>query len=80
MAWTTVKKMEPVRAHVVQLFDGNLRHVHELPPEYRSWMQAAAMMQDVGKYMNHQGHLRHNATYCGELGKYSVSRRSSGRL
>ena len=52
------KKMEPVRAHVVQLFD-ELRHVHELPPEYRLWMQAAAMMQDVGKYMNHQGHHRH---------------------
>jgi exopolyphosphatase/guanosine-5'-triphosphate,3'-diphosphate pyrophosphatase len=52
------KKMEPVRAHVVQLFD-ELQHVHELPAEYRLWMQAAAMMQDVGKYMNHQGHHRH---------------------
>jgi exopolyphosphatase/guanosine-5'-triphosphate,3'-diphosphate pyrophosphatase len=52
------RKMEPVRAHVVQLFD-ELLHVHELPAEYRLWMQAAAMMQDVGKYMNHQGHHRH---------------------
>jgi exopolyphosphatase/guanosine-5'-triphosphate,3'-diphosphate pyrophosphatase len=33
--------------------------VHELPPEYRLWLQAAAMMQDVGKFMNHQGHHRH---------------------
>jgi exopolyphosphatase / guanosine-5'-triphosphate,3'-diphosphate pyrophosphatase len=33
--------------------------VHDLAPEYRLWLQAAAMMQDVGKFMNHQGHHRH---------------------
>jgi exopolyphosphatase/guanosine-5'-triphosphate,3'-diphosphate pyrophosphatase len=49
---------EPEREHSVQLFD-QLQKVHELPPEYRLWLQAAAMMQDVGKYMNHQGHHRH---------------------
>ena len=27
--------------------------------EYRLWLESAAMMQDVGKYMNHQGHHRH---------------------
>jgi exopolyphosphatase/guanosine-5'-triphosphate,3'-diphosphate pyrophosphatase len=53
-----VKKAEPVRQHVVELFDA-LVHVHELPQEYRLWIQAAAMMQDVGKFMNHQGHHRH---------------------
>jgi exopolyphosphatase/guanosine-5'-triphosphate,3'-diphosphate pyrophosphatase len=52
------RKAEPVRQHVVELFDA-LAHVHELPPDYRLWMQAAAMMQDVGKFMNHQGHHRH---------------------
>jgi len=52
------KKVEPVRLHAVQLFDG-LAKVHELPPEYRLWIQAAAMMQEVGKFMNHQGHHRH---------------------
>jgi exopolyphosphatase/guanosine-5'-triphosphate,3'-diphosphate pyrophosphatase len=52
------KKAEPVREHVAQLYDQLLR-VHELPPEYRLWLQAAAMMQDVGKFMNHQGHHRH---------------------
>ncbi len=51
-------KAEPVRAHVVQLFDALLA-VHELPAEYKLWLQAAAMMQDVGKFMNHQGHNRH---------------------
>jgi exopolyphosphatase/guanosine-5'-triphosphate,3'-diphosphate pyrophosphatase len=52
------RKAEPVRQHVVQLYDELLR-VHELPTEYRLWLQSAAMMQDVGKYMNHQGHHRH---------------------
>jgi exopolyphosphatase/guanosine-5'-triphosphate,3'-diphosphate pyrophosphatase len=27
--------------------------------EYKLWVEAAAMMQEVGKYMNHQGHHRH---------------------
>jgi len=40
------------------LFD-QLQPVHELPPEYRLWLEAAAMMQEVGKFMNHQGHHRH---------------------
>lgn len=52
------RKVEPVRAHVVQLFD-TLSAVHELPTEYKLWLEAAAMMQDVGKFMNHQGHNRH---------------------
>jgi exopolyphosphatase/guanosine-5'-triphosphate,3'-diphosphate pyrophosphatase len=52
------RKAEPVRLHVVQLFDA-LEKVHELPAEYRMWLAAAAMMQDVGKFMNHQGHHRH---------------------
>ncbi len=53
-----IKKADPVRQHVVQLYDEMLR-IHELRPEYRLWLAAAAMMQDVGKYMNHQGHHRH---------------------
>jgi len=52
------RKTEPVRQHVVELFDA-LARVHELPEEYRLWLEAAAMMQDVGKFMNHQGHYRH---------------------
>ncbi len=52
------KWAEPERQHSVQLFD-QLQRVHELPPEYRLWLQSAAMMRDVGKYMNHQGHHRH---------------------
>lgn len=53
-----LKNVEPVREHVVQLFD-SLARVHELPEEYKLWLEAAAMMNDVGKFMNHQGHYRH---------------------
>ena len=52
------RKVEPVREHVAQLFD-ELARVHELPEEYRLWLEAAAMMNEVGKFMNHQGHNRH---------------------
>jgi exopolyphosphatase/guanosine-5'-triphosphate,3'-diphosphate pyrophosphatase len=52
------RSVEPVRQHVVELFD-SLARVHELPEEYRLWLESAAMMQDVGKFMNHQGHYRH---------------------
>ena len=49
---------EPVRGHAVQLFR-ELRPVHQLPPEYESWLAAAAMLRDTGKFINHQGHHRH---------------------
>ncbi|QNI36185.1 Ppx/GppA phosphatase family protein [Edaphobacter albus] len=52
------RQVEPVRQHVVELFHALVR-VHELPEEYRLWLESAAMMQDVGKFMNHQGHHRH---------------------
>ena len=52
------RNAEPVREHVVQLFD-QLARVHELPEEYKLWLESAAMMQDAGKFMNHQGHFRH---------------------
>jgi exopolyphosphatase/guanosine-5'-triphosphate,3'-diphosphate pyrophosphatase len=49
---------DPEREHAAQLFD-QLKPAHELPDEYRPWLEAAALMQDVGKFMNHQGHHRH---------------------
>ncbi len=51
-------KAEPVRKQAEALFDG-LEKIHELPEEYRLWLGSAAMMRDVGKFMNHQGHHRH---------------------
>jgi len=52
------KKAEPEREQAAQIFD-QLQRVHELPLDYKLWVEAAAMMQEVGKYMNHQGHHRH---------------------
>ncbi len=53
-----LRQAEPVRAHTVQLFR-ELKSMHELPPEYESWLAAAAMLRDTGKFINHQGHHRH---------------------
>ncbi|HXR37677.1 MAG TPA: Ppx/GppA phosphatase family protein [Terracidiphilus sp.] len=52
------KLAEPVRAHAIQLYR-DLKTLHELPPEYESWLQAAAVLRDTGKFINHQGHHRH---------------------
>jgi exopolyphosphatase / guanosine-5'-triphosphate,3'-diphosphate pyrophosphatase len=52
------KQADAVRQHALQLFR-DLQAVHELPPEYGAWLEAAAMMRDVGKFMNYQGHHRH---------------------
>jgi exopolyphosphatase/guanosine-5'-triphosphate,3'-diphosphate pyrophosphatase len=49
---------EPVRQHAAQLFN-DMRAVHELPAEYQTWLEAAAMLRDIGKFMNYQGHHRH---------------------
>lgn len=52
------KQQEPVVGHASQFFD-DLKKVHQLPPEYKLWLEAAAMMHSVGKFMNYQGHHRH---------------------
>jgi exopolyphosphatase/guanosine-5'-triphosphate,3'-diphosphate pyrophosphatase len=52
------KQAEPVRNHAVQLFR-DLKPLHQLPPEYESWLAAAAFLKDTGKFINHQGHHRH---------------------
>jgi exopolyphosphatase/guanosine-5'-triphosphate,3'-diphosphate pyrophosphatase len=54
-----VRKAEPERAHAGQLFD-QLQRVHQLPYEYKLWLESAVMMNEVGKFMNHQGHHRHS--------------------
>ena len=52
------RQADAVRQHALQLFR-DMQAVHELPREYCSWLEAAAMMRDVGKFMNYQGHHRH---------------------
>lgn len=52
------KRAEPVQSDAAKLFD-QLQRVHGLPPEFKEWLGAAAMMQEAGKFVSHQGHHRH---------------------
>ena len=52
------RQAEPVRVHTLQLFR-ELKSLHALPPEYESWLAAAAILRETGKFINHQGHHRH---------------------
>ena len=47
-----------VRESAMSLFSG-LHSVHRLPPDYREWLSAAAMLYEVGDYLNRNGHHRH---------------------
>ena len=47
-----------VRDSALQLFSA-LKSVHQLPPEYHEWLSAAAMLYEVGDYVNRNGHHRH---------------------
>jgi exopolyphosphatase / guanosine-5'-triphosphate,3'-diphosphate pyrophosphatase len=47
-----------VRESAMFLFSA-LRSVHGLSPEFREWLSAAAMLYEVGDYINRNGHHRH---------------------
>lgn len=47
-----------VRQSAIELFD-SLRRIHQLPFEYREWLSAAAMLYEVGGYLNRNGRHRH---------------------
>lgn len=47
-----------VRQLAVELFQG-LKRVHGLPPEYEEWLGAAAMLHEIGAYINRSGRHRH---------------------
>jgi len=47
-----------VRESATLLFTA-LRSVHRLPAEYHEWLSAAAMLYEVGDYVNRNGHHRH---------------------
>jgi exopolyphosphatase/guanosine-5'-triphosphate,3'-diphosphate pyrophosphatase len=53
-----LRHAEPVRTHALQLYH-SLHALHQLPPEYESWLSAAAMLCNTGKFINYQGHHRH---------------------
>ena len=47
-----------LRESALQLFS-ELRRVHHLPSEYKEWLAAAAMLCEVGDYVNRTGRHRH---------------------
>ncbi|HMJ22837.1 MAG TPA: Ppx/GppA phosphatase family protein [Terriglobales bacterium] len=47
-----------VREAAMYLFK-TLKSVHRLPPEYAEWLSAAAMLYEVGDYVNRNGRHRH---------------------
>src|SRR5438477_329749 len=47
-----------VREAAMHLF-ATLKSVHRLPAEYREWLSAAAMLYEVGDYINRSGRHRH---------------------
>src|SRR3984893_5849710 len=47
-----------VRESALQLFR-TLKSLHRLPPEYAEWLSAAAMLYEVGDYVNRNGRHRH---------------------
>lgn len=47
-----------VRESAMQLFSA-LRALHQLPQEYAEWLSAAAMLYEVGDYVNRNGRHRH---------------------
>jgi exopolyphosphatase/guanosine-5'-triphosphate,3'-diphosphate pyrophosphatase len=53
-----LKMAENVRRLAGQLFT-ELRRMHSLPPEYEGWLSAAAMLHEVGTYINRGGRHRH---------------------
>jgi exopolyphosphatase / guanosine-5'-triphosphate,3'-diphosphate pyrophosphatase len=48
-----------VRQAAVSLFRG-LKSVHRLPTDYEEWLSAAAMLYEVGDYVNRNGRHRHS--------------------
>jgi len=47
-----------IRGFAMQLFH-RLQAVHQLPVQYADWLEAAAMLHEVGAYINRSGRRRH---------------------
>jgi exopolyphosphatase / guanosine-5'-triphosphate,3'-diphosphate pyrophosphatase len=45
--------------NAAELLFSSLRSLHQLPPEYREWLTAAAMLYEVGDFLNRNGRHRH---------------------
>ncbi len=71
-----LKYAERIHGLCMSLFEG-LQRIHQLPSEYKDWLAAAAMLQEVGSYINRSGRRRH-AYYIisnSEIFGYSVYQR-----
>jgi exopolyphosphatase/guanosine-5'-triphosphate,3'-diphosphate pyrophosphatase len=70
------KYAEQVRMLALKLFSV-LSSVHGLPNEYRGWLSAAAMLLEVGNYVNRAGRNRHTHYIIAntELLGYSIKQR-----
>jgi exopolyphosphatase/guanosine-5'-triphosphate,3'-diphosphate pyrophosphatase len=55
---TDMRYAEHVRELALTLFR-QLKAVHRLPTEYEKWLSAAAIMQEVGSFVNRSGRHRH---------------------
>ncbi len=53
-----LKFAQRIRDAALTLFR-RLQPVHQLPPEYADWLEAAAMLHEVGAYINRSGRRRH---------------------
>jgi exopolyphosphatase / guanosine-5'-triphosphate,3'-diphosphate pyrophosphatase len=53
-----MEQVQHVRSLTMQLFAG-LKAVHQLPPEYAEWLSAAAILHEIGAYVNRTGWHRH---------------------
>ena len=62
-----LRKVEPVREHVVQLFDA-LARVHELPEEYKLWLEVGGDDAGCGQVHEPPGALSAYAVHHCELG------------
>ncbi len=49
---------ERARANACALFKA-LKKIHRLPPEYEQWLSAAAMLHEIGSFVNRAGRHRH---------------------
>lgn len=53
-----LKHAQRVRHTVEELFD-SLKRMHGLAPEFKEWLAAAAMLHEVGSYVNRAARFRH---------------------
>ena len=65
-----------VRQAAMSLFR-DLKSVHRLPPEYEEWLSAAAMLYEVGDYINRNGRHRHSHYIISNSGNSRIHTRTA---